>query len=274
MAEVYWDLEWTVLQQGFDYAYDKRLYDRLREGHARPVREHLYAGLDYQTRLARFLENHDEPRAATAFPDDVHQAAAIITFLSPGLRFFHQGEFEGARSAFRRTCGAGRTKRSIHNCRPSTTACSACFANRSFGKAVGNSWSAHGLGRQLDQRLLCRFRLAKRRQRPALGGGQLFAQPKPVLRPTSVPRRGRSPMADRGFASRGELRSRRHRPSGPRPLHRRSAVGQLRVQVCLAPVNGARKIVLCSTRTCHKWQAYDRYAESPMEWGYVRSLVD
>src|SRR4029450_2959698 len=40
MAEVYWDLEWTMLQQGFDYAYDKRLYDRLREGHARPVREH------------------------------------------------------------------------------------------------------------------------------------------------------------------------------------------------------------------------------------------
>ena len=31
MAEVYWDLEWTLQQQGFDYAYDKRLYDRLRE---------------------------------------------------------------------------------------------------------------------------------------------------------------------------------------------------------------------------------------------------
>ena len=29
MAEVYWDLEWTMLQLGFDYAYDKRLYDRL-----------------------------------------------------------------------------------------------------------------------------------------------------------------------------------------------------------------------------------------------------
>ena len=61
MAEVYWDLEWTMQQQGFDYAYDKRLYDRLREGHARPVREHLRAGLDYQDKLARFLENHDEP---------------------------------------------------------------------------------------------------------------------------------------------------------------------------------------------------------------------
>ena len=97
MAEVYWDLEWTMHHQGFDYAYDKRLYDRLREGHARPVREHLQAGGDYQNKLARFLENHDEARAATAFPPGIHQAAAIITFLSPGLRFFHQGQFQGQR---------------------------------------------------------------------------------------------------------------------------------------------------------------------------------
>jgi hypothetical protein len=95
MAEVYWDLEWTMQQQGFDYAYDKRLYDRLREGHARPVREHFHAGLDYQNKLARFLENHDEPRAAATFAPDVHEAAAVVTFLSPGLRFFHQGQFEG-----------------------------------------------------------------------------------------------------------------------------------------------------------------------------------
>jgi hypothetical protein len=97
MAEVYWDMEWTMLQQGFDYAYDKRLYDRLREGHARPVREHLYAGLDYQSKLARFMENHDEPRAAAVFASGVHEAAAVITYLSPGLRFFHQGQFEGRR---------------------------------------------------------------------------------------------------------------------------------------------------------------------------------
>ena len=95
MAEVYWDLEWTMLQQGFDYAYDKRLYDRLRGDRARPVREHLCAGLDYQKRLARFLENHDEPRAALTFAPAKHEAAAIITYLSPGLRFFHQGQFEG-----------------------------------------------------------------------------------------------------------------------------------------------------------------------------------
>jgi len=88
-------MEWTMQQQGFDYAYDKRLYDRLREGHARPVREHFHAGLDYQNKLARFLENHDEPRAAATFAPEIHEAAAVITFLSPGLRFFHQGQFEG-----------------------------------------------------------------------------------------------------------------------------------------------------------------------------------
>ena len=107
MAEVYWDLEWTLQQQGFHYAYDKRLYDRLREQHARPVREHFLAGLDYQTRLARFLENHDEPRAAAAFAPEVHQAAAVLTYLSPGLRFFHQGQFEGRRKRISPHLGRG-----------------------------------------------------------------------------------------------------------------------------------------------------------------------
>ena len=106
MAEVYWDLEWTLQQQGFDYTYDKRLYDRLRDRHAGPVRDHLRAGLDYQDKLARFLENHDEPRAAATFPPGVHEAAAVITYLAPGLRFFQKGQFEG------------RTKRvSPHLCR-------------------------------------------------------------------------------------------------------------------------------------------------------------
>lgn len=95
MAEVYWDMEWELQKLGFDYAYDKRLYDRLEAGHAKPVREHFYAGLDYQDKLARFLENHDEPRAAITFEQKKHEAAAVITFLSPGLRFFHQGQFEG-----------------------------------------------------------------------------------------------------------------------------------------------------------------------------------
>jgi hypothetical protein len=97
MAEVYWDLEWTLQQQGFDYTYDKRLYDRLRHEGARAVREHLGAGLDFQDRLARFLENHDEPRAAATFPPAMHEAAAVVTYLAPGLRFVHQGQMEGRR---------------------------------------------------------------------------------------------------------------------------------------------------------------------------------
>ena len=95
MAEVYWDLEWTLQQQGFDYTYDKRLYDRLRDGHALPVRDHFRADMDFQRRSARFLENHDEPRAAATFDLDKHKAAAVLTFLCPGLRFIHQGQREG-----------------------------------------------------------------------------------------------------------------------------------------------------------------------------------
>lgn len=97
LAEAYWDLEWELQQQGFDYCYDKRLYDRLRHGDAGAIRAHLGAELDYQDRLARFLENHDEPRAAAVFTWPRHQAAAIVSALAPGLRFFHQGQFDGAR---------------------------------------------------------------------------------------------------------------------------------------------------------------------------------
>jgi hypothetical protein len=96
MAEVYWDLEWTLQQQGFDHTYDKRLYDRLRALHARRYAS-ICAGLDYQDRLVRFLENHDEPRAASSLAHQPHAAAALISYTTPGLRFFHQGQLEGNR---------------------------------------------------------------------------------------------------------------------------------------------------------------------------------
>lgn len=97
MAEAYWDLEWTLQQQGFDYTYDKRLYDRLHERNAGAVRGHLCADADYQRRSVRFLENHDEPRAAAAFDPEVYRAAAAVAFLVPGLRFFHEGQLTGRR---------------------------------------------------------------------------------------------------------------------------------------------------------------------------------
>jgi hypothetical protein len=99
MAEVYWGLEWELQQQGFDYAYDKTLCDRLGmpDADAGEVRRHLQADHGFQAGLARFLENHDEPRAAAVFPPQRHQAAAVVTFMVPGLRFFHDGQLEGRR---------------------------------------------------------------------------------------------------------------------------------------------------------------------------------
>jgi glycosidase len=99
IAEVYWDLEWELQQQGFNYTYDKRLYDRLRDRIAEPVKFHLNADLSFMNKSVRFLENHDEPRAASVYPDEKqHQAAAIITYGVPGMHFFAEGQFDGFKS--------------------------------------------------------------------------------------------------------------------------------------------------------------------------------
>ena len=96
LAEVYWDLEWTLQQQGFDFTYDKRLLDRLHMSSPREVREHLLADPAFSERLARFLENHDEPRSATQFGQRLPAAATALATL-PGLRFFFDGQIDGAR---------------------------------------------------------------------------------------------------------------------------------------------------------------------------------
>src|SRR5215467_4045285 len=97
IAEAYWDMEWTLQQQGFDFCYDKRLYDRITGRDVAGVRDHLRAGLDYQSRLVRFLENHDEPRLADKLPGDAGQAAAVAIATLPGATLWHEGQFEGRR---------------------------------------------------------------------------------------------------------------------------------------------------------------------------------
>ena len=97
MAEAYWDKEWELQQQGFDYCYDKRLYDRLEHDNAESIRLHLCADLAYQEKLVRFIENHDEPRAAATFSLPKQQAAAVTIATVPGAKLFHQGQFEGYR---------------------------------------------------------------------------------------------------------------------------------------------------------------------------------
>ena len=95
IAEAYWDLEWELQQQGFDYCYDKKLYDRMEHGEAESVRQHLLADMAYQQRMVRFIENHDEPRAAATFPDGKGRAAALAILTLPGAKLLHEGQFEG-----------------------------------------------------------------------------------------------------------------------------------------------------------------------------------
>ncbi len=97
IAEAYWDLEWELQQQGFDFCYDKKLYDRLEHDNAESVRLHLCADLAYQQKLLRFVENHDEPRAGATFSPAKARAAAVTMVTLPGARFFHEGQFEGRR---------------------------------------------------------------------------------------------------------------------------------------------------------------------------------
>ena len=95
MAEAYWDLEWELQQQGFDYCYDKKLYDRMEHRQTGSVYQHLLADADYQEGMVRFIENHDEPRAAAAFPDGMGRAAAVAILTLPGAKLLHEGQVEG-----------------------------------------------------------------------------------------------------------------------------------------------------------------------------------
>jgi glycosidase len=98
IAEAYWDMEWALQQQGFDLCYDKRLYDRLVHDHASDVRGHLTADASYQERLIRFIENHDEPRAAVTFAPGQSRAAAVVMSTQQGARLFHDGQLDGRRT--------------------------------------------------------------------------------------------------------------------------------------------------------------------------------
>ena len=91
-------MEWTLQQQGFELCYDKRLYDRLVHDSPASVRGHLEADASYQEHLIRFIENHDEPRAAATFGVAQARAAAVVMSTLQGARLYHDGQLEGRRT--------------------------------------------------------------------------------------------------------------------------------------------------------------------------------
>ncbi len=96
MAEVYWNREYELQQAGFDFTYDKILYDRLLSGESESIKAHLRAGHDYQGHCVRFLENHEEQRAAARFPNaDHHRGALFLTGMAPGMLLCHFGQEDG-----------------------------------------------------------------------------------------------------------------------------------------------------------------------------------
>ncbi|MDE2820022.1 MAG: alpha-amylase family glycosyl hydrolase [Chloroflexota bacterium] len=95
MAEVYWDLEGEMQTQGFDYTYDKRLYDRVIDNDIPAIRAHLRADPVLQRSHIRFIENHDEERAASVLGSDRQRVAAALICTLPGAVLLHEGQLTG-----------------------------------------------------------------------------------------------------------------------------------------------------------------------------------
>jgi len=98
LAEAYWGTEPRLLELGFSFSYDKELYDSVRDTRIADVHSRLNTPAEYQSHLARFLENHDEARRAVVFGNDRLPAVGTLMGTLPGMRFYHQGELEGLRN--------------------------------------------------------------------------------------------------------------------------------------------------------------------------------
>jgi glycosidase len=96
MAEVYWDNEPRLQELGFDFTYNKKLYDQLVHHHpsAEIAAQLAHWPQSYLERCVHFLENHDEDRAAHRFGRRA-RPSAILSYAIPGAVFVHQGQMEG-----------------------------------------------------------------------------------------------------------------------------------------------------------------------------------
>ncbi|MEW6207965.1 MAG: alpha-amylase family glycosyl hydrolase [Acidobacteriota bacterium] len=97
IAETYWDKEQQLIDLGFDLAYEKKLYDALVARNAEMVNQRLAAIRgDFKSALC-FIENHDEPRAASLFNREDNLAAAALILSLPSSALIHEGQMEGKR---------------------------------------------------------------------------------------------------------------------------------------------------------------------------------
>lgn len=100
LAEVYDPWGGQLQSLGFDFTYDKHLYDLLGDGNLDNLRGYISnTAVGYLQRGAHFVENHDEPRAAAFFGSNMRaDAAAMVAMTIPGMRFYFEGQQDGYRN--------------------------------------------------------------------------------------------------------------------------------------------------------------------------------
>lgn len=98
IAEAYWGREAELQELGFDFTYNKRVTDMLTRGEITTLCEYLpQCAPGYLARSVHFLENHDEPRAASLFKIPFHKTAALLILSLPGMALLHDGQLQGRR---------------------------------------------------------------------------------------------------------------------------------------------------------------------------------
>ena len=97
IAEVYWNLEYKMHTMGFDFTYDKKLYDLLASNKNQELHDYLFADKSYQQKMVRFIENHDEDRSIAVFGKPKVMSAAVAIGTLPGLHFYQDGQWWGSR---------------------------------------------------------------------------------------------------------------------------------------------------------------------------------
>ncbi len=116
IGEAYWNTELTMQKIGFDFTYDKSLYDKLLNEKAPSIREHLRAGKLFQQKSIRFIENHDEKRAVSVFGLERSKSAANIISSVMGAKLFFHGQFEGKKVKLPVQLGREPIEQADENC--------------------------------------------------------------------------------------------------------------------------------------------------------------
>ncbi|NMB56501.1 alpha-amylase [Candidatus Beckwithbacteria bacterium] len=94
MAESYWNKEVDLQNLGFDYTYDKNLYDLINQNNNSALQNYLKTRVN-TGKWINFIENHDEQRAVTYFGKEKSQIGATLISTYAGAKLFYENQIQG-----------------------------------------------------------------------------------------------------------------------------------------------------------------------------------